>query len=503
VTPNAGDETRPVPDLPVSPFAILEGHAHQQPAVEAIWAQQAALTYPDFVDRVASYAGSLLAGGFVPGEVTGIAIRDEIGHLTCAMALLCLGTPQVCLPSPEPAANKLAIARRLGATQLVAQERSEWMDGMRVFLAPANHRAPAHYGGASRLERQFAAERRLDWVALYRNTSGSTSIPKTYGLTLGRLLLRAQQIASDPGEYRVLRTTTMESDSTRFHRICALLAGAACVFAPEIESRMLASLCDRARVSNIHFGTYKLASLLAGHQDAQRLPAFTRILTGGSRVPGALRQRVKSALTDNLWISYATGESGIISLATPDQHEAFPEGVGFPVEGVTVELVDAQGALVAPGEIGRARVRKLRQPSAYVDDPEASASFADGWFYPHDLLSRPAGGPLIFHARADDVMILNGINIYPSAIEDVLESHPDVIEAATFVIKSRLHGEIPAAAIVLSDAALDREPSHFLDHCRQALGMRGPRHIVIVDAIPRNSVGKPLRRQLGASLSSS
>jgi acyl-coenzyme A synthetase/AMP-(fatty) acid ligase len=188
-------------------------------------------------------------------------------------------------------------------------------------------------------------------------------------------------------------------------------------------------------------------------------------------------------------------------VATPDQHEAFPEGVGFPLHGVVIELVDAQGIRVAPGEIGRARVRKQSQPNKYIGDPKASEAFIDGWFYPGDLLSRPEGGPLVFHSRADDVMILNGINIWPGAIEDALESHPDVIEAAAFAIKSRVHGEIPAAAIVLAPSAAEREPSYFREFCRQALGARGPRQIVIVDAIPRNSVGKALRRQLAAAFS--
>jgi acyl-coenzyme A synthetase/AMP-(fatty) acid ligase len=52
------------------------------------------------------------------------------------------------------------------------------------------------------------------------------------------------------------------------------------------------------------------------------------------------------------------------------------------------------------------------------------------------LLSRTEGEPLIYHDRVDDVMILNGINIFPGAIEDALESHPDVLEAVAYAIKS-------------------------------------------------------------------
>lgn len=316
-------------DRIVSPFGILEAHARRAPAEEAIWAGQTRVTYPEFVDRVAGYAGSLLRDGFTPGAVTGVAIRDEISHLTCAMALLCLGSPQVALPAHELATNKRAIARRLGVTQLVAQEPSEWMDGLKVFLSPGDQTVVARSRGTSRHEHSLRTQCRPDRIALYRNTSGSTNIPKTFGLSLENLLVQAERMANEPAQQRVLRTSTVEHDATRFHRICALLAGASCIFGFDMDLKMLPSLCAHARVSSIHIGTYKLASLLAGDQKTQRLPAFTQILTGGARVPGALRDRVLSALTDDLWVSYATSEIGTVSLAAPDQHQEFPEGVGF------------------------------------------------------------------------------------------------------------------------------------------------------------------------------
>ena len=96
-------------------------------------------------------------------------------------------------------------------------------------------------------------------------------------------------------------------------------------------------------------------------------------------------------------------------------------------------------------------------------------------------------------------MILNGINVFPTAIEDILESHPDVKEAVAYPIRSRIHGEIPVAAVVLKEGAKDRSVSHLLDLCRQVLGIRAPRQIFVVDQIPRNTAGKPLRRELAAS----
>ena len=294
-----------------------------------------------------------------------------------------------------------------------------------------------------------------------------------------------------------MRTSAIEFDATRFCRIYTLLAGATTIFSGRIVLEQLGALCARAEVSSIQIGAYRLGSLLGNQTSAvQRLPDFTRIVAGGTRVPGPLRDKVRTVLTDNLWVSYATSEVAGISLATPEQHSLYPEGVGFPLAGVSVEIVDENDAAIAPGEIGRIRVRKANMVSGYASDPDPSPRFRDGWFYPGDLFSQDEGCPLIFHGREDDVMVLNGLKIFASLIEDTLASHPDVREAVAYPIKSRVHGEIPAAAVVLSANAQSRDPVHLLDYCRQSLGVRGPRRILILDSIPRTQAGKPLRRTL-------
>ena len=198
---------------------------------------------------------------------------------------------------------------------------------------------------------------------LYSPTSGSTNVPKTVELSLERLLVIAHRLAESPNERRVLRSSTIEFHSTRLHRICALLAGNTCVFTRQIDLKTICRVCAEAEVSEIHMGTYKLVSLLRGESSKTlRLPSFTRILTGGSRVPGAVRRETKERLTSNLWVSYATSEIGPISLGTPEEHDDYPEGVGLPLSDVVVKIVDEEDNEVAPGEIGQAKIRKPAMP---------------------------------------------------------------------------------------------------------------------------------------------
>jgi acyl-coenzyme A synthetase/AMP-(fatty) acid ligase len=93
------------------------------------------------------------------------------------------------------------------------------------------------------------------------------------------------------------------------------------------------------------------------------------------------------------------------------------------------------------------------------------------------------------------MMILNGINIYPAEIERVLESFPQVMEAACIPLKSPTHGEIPVAAVILN-AGHDITAAELLSLARRALGVRAPRAITLVTEFPRSSQGKVAKRQL-------
>ena len=132
--------------------------------------------------------------------------------------------------------------------------------------------------------------------------------------------------------------------------------------------------------------------------------------------------------------------------------------------------------------------------SGYVDEPaETTQAFRDGWFYAGDLAEFTPDGELIHHGRADDLMILDGINIYPGEIENVLLRHPAVAEAAAFPIRSVARGDIPIAAVITKSQASEDE---LLSHCRSWLGLHAPHGLMIVPKLPRNAVGKLLKNEL-------
>lgn len=476
----------------VSVAEILRAHADRSPAVDAIRAVGGGLTYETFFGRVAATSHWLITNGLRPEAVTGISIHDETDHLVVSLALLAMATPQVILPEHETEANRQSVGATTGVAQVVADCLQPWNQTLPVLLPPLAVRRGLAPVGTAEPDWRAADE---DAVAFFQTTSGSTGVPKIFGLSYERLLRVARNILTEPTQLRVLRTSTVEYSASRFYRIAALLAGTTGVFLPVIEPSTFGGFCAANGVTEVHMGPYKLASLAAA-ASASRLPAGTRIMTGGARIPGPLRRRVAERLTSNLWITYATSEVGLISTASPDQHEAFPEGVGFTDGQIELAIVDRSGDPVEPGTPGLVRVRKKGLPTGYVGEAASSDRFRDGWFQPGDLVSLRPGEPIIFHGRADDMMILNGVNIFASAIEDTLALHPDVAEVIAYPIRSNIHGDIPVAAIVLSATATNHDPATFVAFCRKAIGFHAPRKVFILDRLPRTPLGKPSRAEL-------
>ena len=171
--------------------------------------------------------------------------------------------------------------------------------------------------------------------------------------------------------------------------------------------------------------------------------------------------------------------------------------VGWARTGIDVAVVGEDGASVPAGEIGEIVCRGDVVMSGYWNDPRATAeALRDGWLYTGDLGSLDVRGYLTLRDRSKDVVISGGSNIYPREVEEALLAHPGVAEACVVGAPDREWGEIVVAFVVKSpgidvgDAALDA-------HCLARIArFKRPKRYVYVDALPKNSYGKVLKREL-------
>jgi malonyl-CoA/methylmalonyl-CoA synthetase len=175
----------------------------------------------------------------------------------------------------------------------------------------------------------------------------------------------------------------------------------------------------------------------------------------------------------------------------------WPQGsVGLPLDGVEVRVAHDDGTPAPAGEVGTVLLRGPNLFREYWRNPEATrTAFASGWFDTGDLGRRDDAGFLTLVGRKNDLIITSGFNVYPPVVERVINDCPGVKESAVLGLPDDRRGERVTAVIVRADPALDerRVKAHCAEHL---VDYQRPTTVVFVDELPRNALGKVLRREL-------
>src|SRR5690606_4161876 len=173
--------------------------------------------------------------------------------------------------------------------------------------------------------------------------------------------------------------------------------------------------------------------------------------------------------------------------------------VGKPQHGMEVRITDDAGHALAPGQVGRVRVRGGCVMRGYRNNPATTAEVfdADGWFISGDLGSFTAEGNLTLAGRTGDMYIRGGFNVHPVEVDHVLIEHPAVKDAAVVGYPMPVIGGIGVAFIVPADPTAP--PA--LAELRQWVGRRladykAPDHLVVLDALPLTAMSKTDRVRL-------
>ena len=463
-----------------------------RPHAPAVIRGGATIGFAALDDWVWRAAAALRERGVTPGEVVATHLVDELHGLVATLALARIGASMFTLAVSDPPLAREREAASVGAARLLAD-----VPGVRVAgLAPCVIDFEAIRAGTAPVDASVRVDAPVaPWLIL--TGSGSTGRPKRMHLhhrtTFERNSVQRDAMPIAPGE-RVLCMASVEFGLTKQRYVEAIAFGASIVMYDRASEGPLA-ICRAHAVDVVHASVFHVESLLAQvPADRVHVLANLRVLRiGSSFVSDSLKQRAMRALTPNVYVIYALNELGIACVARPGDFSpgrTRPGSVGRPPSLIELQVVDATGVPVPDGTVGLIRVRGPGLVDGYADDPEASASaFREGWFYPGDLGVRSPQGDLVFAGRADQMMILDGINIYPAEIENALMSHPAVRDAAAFPLASELHHQVPVCVVVLDEAA-GIDARALQAWARERLGARAPRRGIRVVAIPRNDSGQ-------------
>jgi long-chain acyl-CoA synthetase len=171
--------------------------------------------------------------------------------------------------------------------------------------------------------------------------------------------------------------------------------------------------------------------------------------------------------------------------------------IGLPIRDVELKIVDLAGKELPVNTIGEIIVRGPNVMKGYFKLPEATAeSFFGEWFRTGDMGMQDEDGYFYIVDRIKDMIIVNGINVYPRHVEEVIYKHAGVAEVAVIGIPHARSGEAVKAYVVPKPGAEITGPE-IRKFCLQHLGnFEVPRQVVIIDSLPKSATGKILKREL-------
>jgi len=342
-----------------------------------------------------------------------------------------------------------------------------------------------------------------DSVAVIIYTSGTTGRPKGAMLTHRNLVFDAlsagEALKMRPEGERFLVVLPMfHAFASMAGMLIPLLHGSSLVPLPKFDPALTAETIG-ATDATIFLGVpsmYNLLLRLPG-KHTEQLQKLRFCVSGGAAMPAEIMKRFEERFGVFIIEGDGPTECAPVTCFNPVEGERKPQSVGLPIPGVQMKIMDENGKEVPTGEPGEICVRGPNVMKDYWKQPEETAkSFFGDWFRTGDIGSEDKDGYFYIVDRIKDMVIVNGMNVYPRMVEEVLYRHEAVREAAVIGEPSRLHGEVPIAYISLQEGK-DTSEKEIRAFCFEHLGKHEvPKKVHIIDDLPKNAAGKIVKREL-------
>jgi long-chain acyl-CoA synthetase len=477
------------------------------------------VTYGELRERAARLRGGLRSLGVVPGDRVALVCGNTPDFAVAYLAVLGLGAVVVPLNPTSPARELTHQLELVTPVAVLADPDAvpAWDQVSAHPPASVRHRVVTGdaAGGSdpgvltcAELERHDpvpVVEVASDATAALMFTSGTAGSPRAAMVSHGNLLANLRQGKSVPAPFGpedvVLGVLPL------FHIFgmnvvlgASLEVGASVLMVPRFDPRTTAPLIPGHGVTVVP-GVPSMWAVFANDPalDASTFASVRLALSGASKLPVSVFERCRERFGVVVYEGYGLTEtSPIVTSSVPDVGDPRPGSIGRAIAGVEVRLVNSEGVDVLVGDIGEVLVRGDNVFQGYYLDPEATARVidADGWLHTGDLATADDDGWLYIVDRAKDLVIVSGFNVYPAEVEDVLMSHPAVVEAGVVGVPHEQQGETVVAHVVLAEGAVTTE-AELVEYAADHLARyKCPSRILFVDTLPRNPNGKLLRHAL-------
>jgi long-chain acyl-CoA synthetase len=379
------------------------------------------------------------------------------------------------------------------------------------FSTPSDRR-----NGSSRLlsfsallaDRGIAPGRTVDpsTAAVLLFSGGVTGTPKAIPLSHTNLIANAMQARAWIRDFADYPRTILAAlplihsyGLSACHHL-AVLTGAKLFLEPRFDAIRLIRLIRKHPIGLLPGvpTMFKALSEALKRKSKMELP-LGACISGGGPLSAAIKRDFEQASGCRLAEGYGLSEASPISHCNPLQGRHKINSIGLPWPGTRARIVDMSSRQVVPaGQIGELEIKGPQVMSGYWEDPEESRIVLspEGWLRTGDVAKMDKDGYFYIVDRCKDIIFSGGYNIYPGEIERVLMTHPAVDDVAVLGLPDSYYGERVTAMVVFNPDA-DISENELILYCRSRLArFKLPKQIVSRAELPKNMLGKPLKRQI-------
>ena len=220
-------------------------------------------------------------------------------------------------------------------------------------------------------------------------------------------------------------------------------------------------------------------------------------VSGSAPLPAQVLQEFEAKFHIPLIEGYGLSEASPVVTKNPLDSTRKPGSIGLPIPNVEVSIQDDSGAELGPDQIGELCVRGGNVMVGYWNQPEETAAvMRNGWLLTGDIGYRDADGYYFITDRKKDMLLVNGINVYPREIEEIIHQFPGVKEAAVIGKPDPRRGEQPIAFVTPNDGVVLEEKVIQQFVRKKLADYKVPKRVLMLPSLPRNAMGKILKKAL-------
>ena len=479
-------------------------HARRQPGKIALHSDRITLSYRQLNECVGRAAAMLARGGHAPGERIGLLASSSVDWVVAYLAITRAGCVPVGLNYRETVS---CIAQQIGTAgvtlALADAAHADLLDAARVPWLPLEGFARRGLEGPSEVVAARPAEAADTGVILF--TGGTTGSSKGVDLTHANLhwncineILAGDLTAADNV---LLATALHHSAALNTWLLPALYLGGAATIMGDFDPRRWLDCMQRYRATTTFTPPTMIRQILDESKGTDDWRSFNKWFAGAGILSAQDRaEMVQRCPGLSVYYHYGLTEAGpIVTCLRPANAGHSPDSIGSPVHHCEVKLLADDGSIAGEGEVGEIVVRGPAVMRGYWGQPrETDKVLRDGWLHTGDLATQDAHGCLIFHDRLKDMIKTGGLNVFSHEVEMALATHPDIAEVAVVGVPDAQWGE-QVTAVVSLRAGAQASAGNIVAFAKTRLASyQIPKafHFKTVEQLPKNYLGKTLKREL-------